>query len=174
MSKSKVGVSILVAASVIGFVTPQHSFAGSSVAVVVDRAHDRRWELAWGSVAAYDIESGKLLRTLRLPHAFLSGSRESCAPDMIVDRNGVLFVSSNVEPKLWRIGPTRFEIEILDLELDSDREREIGFTRLAWNGDGSVLQAVNAATGTSWQVDVVAGTARKVGQSADYEACAVR
>jgi outer membrane protein assembly factor BamB len=180
MSKYQVGIGILVAATLIGLEKSPHSLAASPVvsdgptAVLVDSGHGRRWELTWASVTAYDIASGKRLRTLRLPHAIVSGARESCPPAMVLDRNGGLYVSSNVEPRLWRISPSLFEIEILDVELESDRDKEIGFTRLAWSANEGFLQAVNAATGTLWQIDLATGRARKVGRSADYQGCAVR
>jgi hypothetical protein len=134
--------------------------------VKADLARGRRWELGWGAASAYDTASEQLIRRIRLPGASLSGARETCLPDMLLSRSGALIVSSNAQPSLWRISPSRFEVERFDIEVDSDKDKDFGFTGLAWGADEKVLYAVSAAMGTLWRIDLVSAKASKVELSA--------
>ena len=130
--------------------------------VRADLARGRRWELAWGAASAYDTASEQLVRTVPLPGASLSAARETCLPDMLLSRTGALIVSSNAQPSLWRISPSRFEVERFDIEVDSDQDKDFGFTGLAWGTDEMVLYAVSATMGTLWRIDLTSGKASKV------------
>ena len=134
--------------------------------IKADLARGRRWELDWGVASAYDIASEQLIRRVRLPGASFSAARESCLPDMLLSRSGALIVSSNAQPSLWRISPSRFEVERYDIELDSDNDKDFGFTGLTWGADESTLFAVSATTGTLWRIDLVSAKASKVELSA--------
>ena len=136
-------------------------FASQPLGLREDRARGMRWELSWGSVAAYDIASGTRLRVVPLEGANQSGAIESCVPDMLLGRTGALIVSSNAQPVLWRVSPARFEVERLDIELDSDGDKDFGFTSLAWGENERVLYA-GANTGTVWRIDLATATGRKV------------
>jgi hypothetical protein len=131
------------------------------IAVREDLARGMRWELGWGSVTAYDIASGQRLRVIALTGANLSGARESCMPDMLLGRSGALIVSSNVQPVLWRISPSHFEVERLDIAVDSDAEKDFGFTSLRWGENERAIYA-GASTGAVWRIDLVSGTGRRV------------
>jgi len=135
--------------------------ASEPLGVREDLARGMRWELGWGSVTAYDIASGQRLRVIALTGANLSGARESCVPDMLLGRTGTLIVSSNAQPVLWRISPSRFEVERLDIAVDSDGDKDFGFTSLRWGENEKVIYA-GASTGTAWRIDLASGTARKV------------
>jgi len=140
--------------------------AHAALRVRADLARGRRWELGWGEASVYDTASGELVRTIQLPGATMSGAHDSCLPDMLLDRSGALIVSSNVQPRLWRISPSRLEVEVYDIELDSDTGKDVGFTRLAWGVDQHVLHAVSASTGALWSIDMASGSGRKVGIAA--------
>ncbi|QJR11245.1 hypothetical protein DSM104443_02318 [Usitatibacter rugosus] len=131
------------------------------IAVREDLARGMRWELRWGSVTAYDIASGQRLRVVALTGASLSGAHESCLPDMLLGRTGTLIVSSNAQPVLWRISPSRFEVERLEIAVDSDAEKDFGFTSLRWGENEKVIYA-GASTGTTWRIDLASGSGRKV------------
>jgi outer membrane protein assembly factor BamB len=130
--------------------------------VKADLARGRRWELGWGVVHAYDTASEQLIRSVRLPGANLSGAPETCLPDMLLSRSGALIVSSNAQPMLWRISPSHFEVERFDIEVDSDKEKDFGFSGLSWGADEKVLYAVSAVTGTLWRIDLDSAKASKV------------
>ena len=81
-------------------------------------------------------------------------------------------VSSNAQPTLWRISPARFEIERHDIELDSDNDKDFGFTGLAWGADEKTLYAVSATMGTLWRINLDSAKATRVELSTPvYGAC---
>src|SRR5258706_11579012 len=135
-----------------------------------DLSRGRRWELDWGVASAYDTASEQLIRRVRLPGANFSAARESCLPDMLLSRSGALIVSSNTLPSLWRISPSRFEVERYDIEVDGDKDKDFGFTGLAWGTDEKVLYAVGEPTGSLWRIDLVSAKASKVELAAPIRA----
>lgn len=127
-----------------------------------DLARGRRWELGWGAVSAYDVASGQLVRRVPLPRASFAGTDLTCRPDMVMNRFGGLVVSSDAQPALWRVSPSHFEIERFDIVVDSDKDKDFGFSGLAWSADEKILYAVSGAMGTLWRIDLESETARKV------------
>jgi hypothetical protein len=132
--------------------------------VLADPARGRRWELGLGEVFVYDTASGALIRRIRLPGASFTGARGACLPGMVLARDGALIVSSNANPALWRISPARFELERFELTLDSDQDKDFGFSTLAW-GDDETLQGTSAIMGSSWRIDLESATATKIAAS---------
>jgi hypothetical protein len=174
MSKSRVARFILSASFILsacvepqGAAAPVESTveAGAPLGVVIDLARARRWELGWSSVSAYDLATGRRIRTVPLPRMISSAAAASCLPEMILARSGALIVASNIQPVLWRVSPSRFEVERIEIQLDTDTDQDIGFTRLAWSAGESALHAVSAPTGTLWRIDVAGGKGEKMGQA---------
>ena len=130
-----------------------------------DPARNRLWLLNRDAVSLHDSGSGKLLRRVVLPGWTYFGERFGCPPDLALDSAGVVFVTSNVLPVLWRIDPVRFEVTRLDIERDVDQDKDMGFTGLAFAADGTVV-AANAIHGTLWRIDLRTSSARKVGSYA--------
>jgi hypothetical protein len=130
-----------------------------------DLARGRRWELGWGAAYVYDVASGQLIRRIPLPAASFAASRDTCLPDMLLSRSGALIVSSNAQPALWRISPTRFEVERFDIAVDSDKDNDFGFSGLAWDVDERVLYAASAVMGTLWRIDLESSAASKIALS---------
>ena len=124
-----------------------------------DLARGVRWELGWGSVALYDVATERLVRSIPLPGATLSGAADSLPPDMVLDRTGALIVSSNITTRMWRISPARYEIELFDIEPDRDADKDFGFTSLAWSANDRELYAASAIGGALWRIDLNAGKA---------------
>lgn len=176
MSKSHVAMLVLPAAILAACVESRDPVADDSanpqkvvreaLRVQVDRARGTRWELDWGNAYAYDIATGQLIRRVSLTGANLSGAHEACRPDMLLNRFGTVIISSNAQPSLWRISPSRFEIERFDIEVDSDQDKDFGFSGLAWSPGERELFAVSAATGTLWRIDLATAKASKVELSA--------
>jgi hypothetical protein len=81
---------------------------------------------------------------------------------MLLARSGALIVSSNVEARLWRISPARFEVEIYELELASDQDRDFGFHALAWGANEAILYARSSPEGSDWKIDLRAGRAERI------------
>ncbi len=144
---------------------PIDAGAYQALRVKVDLARGTRWQLGWGAAYVYDVASESFIRRVPLSGAFFAGARETCLPDMVLRRSGALIVSSNAQPVLWRISPARYEVERFEIALDSDKDRDFGFSGLAWDAQERVLFAVSAVTGTLWRVDLDAATASKVALS---------
>jgi hypothetical protein len=169
MTKRPLGLSALfIALALAGYLETSESateFATrpearvAALRTTTDLARGVRWELGPGSVAAYDVATERLIRTLQLPGAILSSATGSCLPDMILDRYGALIVSSNITTRVWRISPARFETEIFDIEPDRDANRDFGFTSLAWSANERELYAASSIGGALWRIDLNAGKA---------------
>ena len=110
-----------------------------------------------------------------MPGAVFAGDRDSCPPDMLLSRSGAVIVSSNAHPRLWRISPAHFEVEVYDLALGSDNDKDIGFGDLEWGRSESVLLASASPAGAPWRIDLGTGVATKLATSvAARGPCALR
>jgi hypothetical protein len=138
--------------------------------VRVDPTYNRRWVLEVDALAVYDSLNGRRLRRVVLPDWALAGPRDACAPDMVLDRTGAAYVSSNVQPVLWRVDPRRFTLTRIDLALDAHADKDIGFTALKLAGDG-VLLANGTTVASQWSIDLRGARATLVGQQAGERPC---
>ena len=136
--------------------------APQAVRTLVDRARGLRWELAWDAVRVYDLGSVNLLRRIQLPGAMFVAARETPVPGMVLGRTGALVVSSNVQSRVWRVSPARFEVEVYDLEPNADHDKDFGFADLTWDRGETVLLATSTATGARWRLDLHAGRATRL------------
>jgi hypothetical protein len=136
--------------------------------VRTDAARNRLWILEREALTLYDNTNGRQLRRMVLPEWVLLGARYSCPPDLALDSSGAVFVSSNVLPVLWRVGPQRFEITRIELALDADADKDVGFTGLSLAGDGTFL-AAGTTFASLWHLDPRTASARKI---ASYPALA--
>jgi hypothetical protein len=128
--------------------------------VRVDLAHNRRWVLREDALTVYDHMNGRRLRHIILPDWVLAGPKDGCAPDIVLDASGAALVSSNVLPVLWRIDPRRFQITRIALELETDTDKEVGFTGLSFSPDGQLL-AAGATFPSLWRIDLGTGRASR-------------
>jgi len=130
-----------------------------------DPERNRLWLLDHEAVSLYHNRSGKLLQRIVLPGWTAFGRQFGCPPDLALDPSGAVFVTSNVLPVLWRIDPVQLEVTVLDIALDADQDKDVGFTGLAFAADG-IFIAANAIHGTLWQIDLRASSAQKLGSYA--------
>jgi len=133
-----------------------------------DAARNRLWVLEPDALTLYENTTGRQLRRMVLPDWVLVDAGYSCPPDLALDSSGAAFVSSNVLPVLWRVGPERFEITRIELALDADADKDVGFTGLSFAGDGTLL-AAGTTFGSLWHLDTSTASARKI---ASYPAVA--
>lgn len=126
--------------------------------VRVDSAHNRRWVLETSALAVYDNLNHRRLRLIALPDWVLAGPYDSSPPDIVLDRGGAAYVSSNVLPVLWRVDPRSFQVTKIELVLDAHADKDIGFTALQFVGDG-VLAARGSTLASQWLIDLRRGTA---------------
>ena len=129
--------------------------------VRADPARNRLWVLDHEVISVYDNTNGRQLRRIVLPEWIVLPQRYSCLPDLALDSSGTAFVSSNVLPVLWRIDPQRYEVTRIELALDTDTDKDVGFTGLSFAGDGTLL-AAGAMAAALWQIDTSAASARKI------------
>jgi len=126
-----------------------------------DAGRNRLWVLEREAISLHDNTSGRRLRRIVLPDWIFVGKQYSCPPGLALDADGAAFVTSNVLPVLWRIDPKRFELTRVDLTLDADTDKDVGFSGLAFAEDGTLL-AAGAMVGSLWRIDTGAASARKV------------
>lgn len=129
--------------------------------VLHDQPRGVIWALRDGLIMRYDARTRALLDTFNLPEWSYAIPSASCEPDLAVDENGNLFVTSNVDSPLWRIDAVTRRIERIELALDSDTDKDVGFTGLVPAAPG-VLLAVSSVHGSLWKIDLAARTARKL------------
>jgi hypothetical protein len=129
--------------------------------VRVDAARNRLWVLDPTGLTLYDNLNGRRLRHIVLPELFLAGAEHICPPDVAFDAAGTVFVSSDVLPVLWRVDPQRFEVTRIELSLDADADKDVGFTGLSFAGDGIAI-AAGATFASLWRIDLHAARASKV------------
>lgn len=130
-----------------------------------DPERNRVWLLDGEGVWLYHNRNGKLVQRIALPGWTFAGRQFGCPPSLALDPSGAVFVTSNVLPVLWRIDPARFEVSVLEVALGADRDKDAGFTSLAFAADGTII-AANAMHGTLWRIDMTALTAEKLASSA--------
>jgi len=139
----------------------ERSTATKLEVVRADPARNRLWVLDLEVISVYDNTNGRRLRRIVLPEWMVLPKNYSCLPDLALDSSGTAFVSSNVLPVLWRIEPQRYEVTRIELALDTDTDKDVGFTGLSFAGDGTLL-AAGAMAAALWQIDTSAASARKI------------
>jgi hypothetical protein len=124
-----------------------------------DAARGRQWVLTLDGVRVYDSRTKALIREIALPG--WSVARIRCHPDLALDRSGSALVSSNIEPKLWRIDGDSFELTVREIRLNEREQWDVGFGALAFSAEGTLF-ATTYRGGTLWRVDVEKGAAHIV------------
>jgi hypothetical protein len=87
-------------------------------------------------------------------------------PDLALGPRGEAVVTSNVVPTLWRIDPETLAVSVHALALDSDTDKEVGFSGLVYSPGHEAFFAVSDAHGSLWRIDPQLETARKIWLSA--------
>jgi hypothetical protein len=133
--------------------------ARKALRIRTDTAHSRQWVLTLDGVRVYDTRTKALIREIILPR--WSVARILCHPDLALDRAGSAYVSSNIEPKLWRIDRDSFEVGVREIRLNEREKWDIGFGAMAFSTEGTLF-ATTYRGGTLWRVDVEKGGAHIV------------
>lgn len=125
-----------------------------------DTVRRRVWMLSINNdVRVYDEPSKKLLRQISLPGWLVV--RTPCMPDLILDRSGSAFISSNVTPRIWRINADTFEVSVHEVALLGKEGWDIGFTTLAFTGKGT-LYGLSPSANSLWNIDVINASANMI------------
>lgn len=152
--------SMLAAASVL---------AGEPLRTVQDASRNRVWELERDAIYLHD---GAQKKRFELPDWVYVTDAYACAPALAVDAQGAAVVTSNVVPVVWRVDPTKAQVTRHELVLDTDADKDVGFTGLAYAPDQGAFFAVSATYGTLWRIDPLLRRAQKIPVSAPLvDAC---
>lgn len=131
----------------------KHRQGDSILRVRADTVRGRLWVLTVADVRVYDTTKRTLIRRIGLPNWSVAGRGFACPPDIVLDRGGGAFVSSNVEPRLLQIGPGNFRRREHQLALVSSRKWDVGFGGLAFDANGTLL-ALSAVGGSLFAIDL--------------------
>lgn len=138
-----------------------------------DRVRERGWILTPTGVLVFDLKTRRTIDYVALPDWMWAGEEFSCLPDLALGPKGEALVSSNVVPTLWRIDPETLAVTKHELALDADRDKDVGFTGLAYSGEEDALFAVSEF-GALWRIDPLLQRARKIPLSSPIpKACGV-
>jgi hypothetical protein len=128
-----------------------------------DAARNRIWLLGLDDVRVYDAGSKRLITKIALPG--WSVARFACDPDMVLDGSGSAIISSNVQPRLWRIDADSLEVSDHTIRLQDRENWDVGFAALAIAADGTLL-ALTSVSESLWRIDLGRGSARMVAPAA--------
>ncbi len=138
----------------------------------VDPVRSRVWVLTENGVVLYRNDRHERI-VIRLPEWILVGAAFSCPPDIALGPKGEAIVTSNVVPMLWRINPETLEVSVHRLELDSDSDKDFGFSAFSYSSRHGKYFAVSSTQGSVWSVDPALTKAQKIEASAPIAgACA--
>ena len=126
-----------------------------------DDQRGRAWVLGRQTVSVHERLGGREVARVALPGWLFVDPDIACPPDLALDATGDAYISSNVVPVLWRINGKTFEVTRIELVLDADHDRDVGFSSLSVGADGRLLAASTVA-GSLWGIDPRAGTAAKL------------
>ena len=126
-----------------------------------DAQRGRAWVLGRQTVSVHESLGGRELARVALPGWLFVDPEVACPPDLALDAAGDAYISSNIVPVLWRIDGRTFEVTRIELALDADRDRDVGFSSLSVAADGRVLAASTVA-GSLWGIDPRAATGTKL------------
>jgi hypothetical protein len=136
-----------------------------TIRIKLDATRDRIWLLDLDGVRVYDAGRKRVIRRISLPDWMVAGF--VCMPDMALDGGGSAYVSSNIQPKLWKIDAESFRVSELPIRLQGREQWDTGFGALAFAADGTLL-AMTSTGGWLWTVDVIDGRANAIDSNAPF------
>jgi hypothetical protein len=122
-------------------------------------AEGRSWSLGRDGVFAPD-QAG--LRLIVLPDWRWASERYTCPPALAVGPRGEALVTSNVLPTLWKVDASTLRVTAHPLELDTDHEKDVGFSTLRYLPGEDVWIAFSATQGSTWRIDAGLTRAQKL------------
>lgn len=141
-----------------------HAVADPILRFQKDEARERGWILTPHGVVVVDYKARGTVAFVDLPQWVWVGEEFSCPPDLALGPKGEAVVSSNVVPTLWRIDPVSLAVTRHDLAIDAHKDKDVGFTALAWSADLGVFLA-RSDFGARWRIDPLLRRAQAVALS---------
>lgn len=127
----------------------------------VDSERNRIWVLTWDGVLVHDLSRPERV-AISLPDWFWVGVSYGCPPDLALGPKGEAVVTSNVLPTVWRIDPDSFAVSVHPLELDADRDKDVGFSGLVYSQQHGAFLAASQMHGSLWKIDLLLTKAQKI------------
>jgi len=138
----------------------QHARSGQqALRVKADLTRKRLWVLALQDVFVYDLNAKQAVKRIALPAWSVAGIQ--CPPDLILDAAGSALISSNAEPRLWKIDAETYGVQEHAIRLLGNENRDGGFGALAYTGDGSLV-ALSSFAGSLWRIDLANSSAGEI------------
>ena len=125
-------------------------------------AAGRTWSLGRDGVHA---PGSAGIQLIVLPGWHWASEGYTCPPTLAVGPAGEAVVTSNVIPTLWKVHPVTLRVTAHPLELDSDREKDIGFSALRYVPGENAWIAFSAAQGSTWRIDANFTRAQKLAEN---------
>ena len=111
------------------------------------------------------LRSADATLSITLPGWIWAGQPFGCGPALAVGPKGEIIVTSDVVPTLWRIDPQTRAVSVHALELDADRDRDIGFSTINYSAKHGAYFAVSQDHGSLWRIDPLLRRAQKTALS---------
>ncbi|MNC87531.1 hypothetical protein D3C83_32620 [compost metagenome] len=115
--------------------------------------------LGLDGVRVYETGGKRLIRHVALPE--WSVARFVCNPGFTLDKAGSAIMASNVQPRLWLVDGSSFQVREITVTLEGRERWETGFGALAHAADGSLL-ALTANGNSLWKIDLAGARASLV------------
>ena len=103
-----------------------------------------------------------------LPDWTWAGESHACPPALAVGPLGEILVTSNVLASLWKIDPHTLNVTVHPLELDSDRDKDVGFSTLRYSPDEGAWLAFSAVHGTTWRIDAALTQGQRIASNPEW------
>jgi hypothetical protein len=128
---------------------------------LIDPVRGRLWLLTRAGVVVSDANPSRRVE-LGLPGWLWAARPYGCPPDLALGPDGEAVITSNVLPTLWRIDAETLAVTVHPLELDADRDKDIGFSRLVYRPQRASYFAVADHHGSLWEIDLALERAHKL------------
>lgn len=127
----------------------------------LDTARNRVWVLNQDGVFLIDLSKPAKI-AFALPEWVRVGEDYGCLPDLALGPKGEAVITSNVLPTLWRIDPESLAVSVHRPVLDTDTDRDIGFSGLVYSEQHRAYFAASHHHGSLWRIDDRLERAQKV------------
>jgi hypothetical protein len=158
------GVSTVPAPSTAGAATEPN------IRYQVDAANGRIWWLTREGVYVHDAKKPQKL-AVPIPGWQWAGEPYGCLPALALGPNGEALVTSDVVPTVWKIDPDTLAVSVHVLAPDSDADKDVGYTALAYSSEHGAFFAVSGLHGSLWRIDSSLTRAEKVASAPMRNAC---
>ena len=137
----------------------------------IDPIGETTWQLQQDGVA---VRGAGREQFIALPDWTWVGAPHACPPALAAGPSGEILVTSNVVASVWEVDPNTRRVTMHELELDSDRDKDVGFSTLRYSPDERAWIAFSAMQGSIWRIDPALTRAKKIAFNPEWRtSCAI-